>query len=238
MIRIFLGKLGSGKTLHSVKQMAIDRSHLKYYTNIKVKFKNAIHLDLKDIIKEDIDDSGKGKPKVSYSLNWEFWRKQKKPLHIIWDEIHLTASSRKSMSTKNMILMEFVAMARRIVGEDSAGYGTLTFIAQTDFSIEKYIRHLANEIVYHIMYWHQYCGDCHLSMIVNSEQLQTRNCPFCLSPKIRKKNFFCIAYTFRTFFDYEMWSGGQPGKHYVKRDLITDISEYFSDYDTHQEISG
>lgn len=238
MIRIFLGKLGSGKTLSAVKEMKIDYdSKLKYYTNIDVDFKNTVHITEKEIIQEITEGKSK-KPKTTYKLNWDFWNNQKKPLHIIYDEIHLTASSRTSMSKKNMIIMEFVAMARRITGMDEAGYGTLTFIAQTDFSIEKYIRHLANEIIYHLMYWEQYCKDCGLSEQRDSKKNITRKCRFCLSENTLKENFFCIKFKFLTFWDYQQWDYGFAGKFYYAREVIMDIEDYFGSYDTLQQITN
>lgn len=236
MIRIFLGKLGSGKSLHAVKQMKTDESKLKYYTNITVNFKNTEPLLENQIIEQIETDEGKKKPKKDYRLNWDFWRKQKKPLNIIWDEIHLTANSRASMTKKNMIMMNFVAMARRITGMDEAGYGTLSFIAQTDFSIEKYIRHLANEILYHIMYWDQFCKNCGVSERRSSEGRQSRNCNYCLSDHTKKENFFCIVYRFLSIEHYEAWLAGFEGKWYESKEVIVDIEDYFGDYDTLQEV--
>ena len=141
------------------------------------------------------------------------------------------------MSKKNLIISQFVAMARRITGMDQAGYGTLTFIAQTDFSIEKYIRHLANEIIYHVMYWDQYCMDCDTSEIRNSETAPRRKCNFCLSENTRKENFSCIIYKFLSFSDYSYWDAGFSGKWYDSREVILDISEYFKYYDTLQKVT-
>lgn len=238
MIRIYLGKLGSGKSLHAVKEMKHNKSKLLYHTNIAINFPRIRPLKENHIIEEFIGLDAKKKPKTDYRLNWGYWRSQKKPLHIIWDEIHLTASSRTSMSKKNLIMVEFVAMARRITGMDEAGYGTLTFIAQTDFSIEKYIRHLASEIIYHIMYWNQYCKDCGISERRNSEGRQTRNCNYCLSDNTKKETFFCVVYRFLSFLHYEAWSSGWEGKWYESKEVIVDIEEYFDDYDTLQEVSS
>ena len=230
------GKLGSAKTLHAVKMMKNDSSSLKYYTNISAPFKNVVKISTKNIIHEQQVTEGK-KTKTTFNLNWNYWRKQKKPLHIVWDEIHVTANSRSSMSKKNMIMVEFVAMARRITGMDEAGYGTLTFIAQTDFSIEKYIRHLSSEIVYHVMYWKQLCKSCGYKVQMTSESIPTRECTICRSPDTCKVDFFCICYHFDSFLNYEMWSQGYPGKLYSHRDVLTDIEDYFGDYDTLEEVT-
>lgn len=235
MIRIFLGKLGSGKSLHAIKEMKDDTSRLKYYTNLEADFKNVEIIAEKEIIQEVIE-KGKTKTKTEYQLNWNYWIKQKKPLNVIWDEIHLTAGSRRSMSKKNMIIMEFVAMARRITGMDEAGYGTLTFVAQTDFSIDKYIRHLANDILYHIMYWEQYCKNCNIKELRDSEKEHSRKCNYCLSDRTRKQNFFCIVYKFRSFHNFQAWELGMPGKWHYSKELIDDIEKYFKFYETLQII--
>lgn len=236
MIRIFLGKLGSGKTLHAVKEMKVTTSKLRYYTNIEIKFKNTEFISEDEIIKEVLIEKEKQKPKIEYKLNWEYWNKQKKPLHIIWDEINLTAPSRQSMSKKNMVFTQFVAMARRITGMDEAGYGELTFISQTDFSIEKYIRHLANEILYHIMHWEQFCKDCNTSELRSSESVPNRKCNFCLSENTRKENFFCIVYRFLTFWDFQQWEAGFQGKFYKSREVIFDVEDYFKSFNTIQQV--
>lgn len=232
MIRVFLGNLGSGKSACAVKEIADDTSNLKTYTNLVLKgVRNTVFIKPSDII-EVI--SQKGRKKDIYKLNIGYWEKQKKPLNVLWDEVHLTASSRRSSSKPNVILSQFMAMARRITGFDKRGYGFFTFIAQKERTIDVNIRELANEIVYHVSYWKITCEDCGRYIYWNSEKQHLRKCLNCGSWKILKSDIHVLRIFFNDWEKYYNWVEHAPGRWHFKREWIFDIEHYFHNYDTMQ----
>ena len=230
MIRIFLGKLGSGKSACAVKELVNNESDRKTYTNLTTtKINNVVHIKPEYIIKKTMVDK-----KEHFDLNTNYWIKQKKPLNVLWDEIHLTANSRMSMSRINMVLSRFISMARRITGFDERGYGHFTFIAQKEGTIDKNIRDLANEIIYHICHWVLLCEDCGARDMVNSEMQQIEHCRGCGSWKILKQNIFVEVIKFNDWDKFYNWALKRKGHWSFDRYIVNDIEDYFDYYDTLQ----
>lgn len=231
MIRIFLGNLGSGKTASAVREVINDGSGRKTYTNIKLKdVKNAILIRPENVVKKTENEK-----KTSFDLNIEFWQKQKKPLNILWDEIHLTANSRTSMSKINIIFSRFITMARRITGFDEKGYGHLIFIAQSERTIDVNIKELSSEIRYHIGHFNVECLDCHAIIPCTSETEQIERCCLCHSWHIRKRDFFVEVMKFNSWEKYINYRMGlRKSRAYFDRYIINDIGDFFRYYDTMQ----
>lgn len=230
MIIIFLGNLGSGKTLNAVRTIVNDKSDRKTYTNIGLKkYKHFYKIKPQDVILKEKDEKGKEK----LDLNVKFWQKQKKPLNIIWDEVHLTANARSSMTKANMVISRFIAMARRIVGFDKRGYGHLIFIAQSERTIDANIRDLVNEIDYHIGHWVLRCSDCGHNQSWNSQMHVMEKCLNCDSPVIEKTDFTTEVLKFKSWDSYYKFIL-MGSKLYFERILIEDIEDYFKYYDTLQ----
>ena len=230
MIRIFLGNLGSGKSVSAIRELVHNPNGRTTYTNIITKgIQNVVTIKPQDIIKKIGEDK-----KPSFDLNIEYWNKQKKPLNILWDEIHLTANSRMSMSKINMVLSRFIAMARRITGFDKRGYGSFTFVAQKERTIDVNIRDLTNEIVYHISHWVVECEECGTKVLTNSESPQMNKCVVCSSWKLEKKGMFIEKLSFSEWDSFYAWSVHMKGKFYDSRQRINDIEDYFKYYDTMQ----
>src|SRR6056297_725297 len=128
MIRIILGNIGSGKSARIVKEIVTDKSHRKYISNIKTKgTKNNMLMDSSMIVKKEIIE-GKKKDKEKLSLNIDFWKminEKYGAVSVVIDEFHNIMDSRRSMSSLNKILSEFISLLRRVLGEDSSGYGEL-----------------------------------------------------------------------------------------------------------------
>ena len=230
MIRIYLGNLGSGKTCSAVREMMKDGSNRVTYTNIAPKK----HKHWKQILPENVitkteDDKGK----VKLSLNKDFWANKPKPLNLIWDEIHLIAPSRRSSSSPNIILGQFIAMGRRIVGADRKGYGHLIFIAQSAESVDVAIRRLTNEIRYHIMNWLMTCDTCGLVLKTTSEDKEVENCPSCGGYQLFRHSFHLQVFTFKDFNTYLNWKA-YGEKSYSSKYWVTDIADFFPYYSTHQ----
>lgn len=233
MIRVFLGNLGSGKSACAVKEIIDSESNRKTYTNLNTNnVKNAVFIKPSDIIQ--IIPNPKDKKKELFQLNIKYWKKQKKPLNVLWDEIHLTANSRKSTSKVNMVLSQFMAMARRITGFDKRGYGHFTFIAQKERTIDVNIRELCNEIIYHISYWRITCNDCGKFVYWTSEKQQLEQCLNCGSWDIFKDDVYVLRLFFNKWENYYRYTEGEQGRFHFKRQFVYDIEDYFQYYDTMQ----
>ena len=217
----------------------MDQSNRITYTNINIKgIKNVRKIKSSDIIKKTLVASvnkrdGSTEEKYKYDFNMDFWKKQKKPLNIVWDEIHLVANSRSSQSSLNRCMSKFISAGRRITGFDKKGYGHFIFIAQTARTVEVNIKDLCNEIRYHVLFWILKCTDCQVSLWHNSELKETEFCRFCGSWDLERSSFRVQIFRFHTFSDYLKWSEGW-GKFYFEKYWILDIQKYFKYYDTHQ----
>ena len=239
MIRIYLGRLGSAKTASTVRELCKDESNRVTYTNINTKGIKGIkkikadNLIKKTVMSEVKKRDGTTEQKVKYEFNIDFWKKQKKPLNIVWDEIHFVANSRESQSKLNRVMSRFLSMGRRITGFDAKGYGHFIFIAQTSRTIDVNIKDLCNEIRYHIMYWNLKCNNCLIALWNNSELKETEFCKFCGSWDLERSNFRVQIFKFNNFTNYLKWSEGW-GKFYFEKYWILDIEDYFKFYDTHQ----
>ncbi|HEC38841.1 hypothetical protein LCGC14_0636120 [marine sediment metagenome] len=238
MIRIYLGKLGSGKSVSAIREIANDHSGRTNYTNIKNNLPNSTLIKGTDIIKKILHSTKEKRDGTveeihKYEFNLDFWNKQKKPLNIIWDEIHLVANSRDSQSKLNKCMSRFLSLGRRITGSDDSGYGHFIFIAQASRTIDVNIRDLCNEVRYHIMYWISECKNCHRGRWVTSEIKEIESCIYCGSWKLLRKNFMVKVFKFHDFINYQKWYEGW-GKFYFEKLWITDIEQYFQHYNTHQ----
>lgn len=238
MIRIYLGKLGSAKTVSAIREIANDQSGRTNYTNIRNNLSNSTLIKGNDIIKKTLIKTkqkrdGSVEEIYKYEFNLDFWQKQKKPLNIVWDEIHLVANSRDSQTKLNKCMSRFLSMGRRIVGSDDAGYGHFIFIAQSSRTIDVNIRDLCNEVRYHIMHWISECKSCGKGRWVSSEIKEIEFCVFCGSWKLLRKSFMVNVLKFHDFIDYQKWYEGW-GKYYFEKLWITDIENYFEHYNTHQ----
>lgn len=230
MIKVFLGNLGSGKTICAVRELVLNESDRVTYTNIITKgVKGVSHIKPDHVIKKIMKDK-----KPNFELNIDYWAKQKKPLNVLWDEVHLTANSRQSTSKINIILSRFIAMARRVTGFDKRGYGHLIFIAQKERTIDVNIKELANEIVYHIAHWVINCEDCGRKLWVTSQMQIFDKCMFCGSWKIIKEQLQIEVLKFNDWEKYHLWTYSPKFKLYYDRYIIQDIEKYFKYYDTLQ----
>jgi len=240
MLRLYLGNLGSGKSASVIREIVNDKSDRMYYTNIKTKgIKNAIQIKPSDVIQKVITSSkinkdGVVEEKFKFDLNKKYWMKQKKPLNLVWDEIHLTANARNSQSTVNKIFSRFISMGRRITGFDEKGYGHFIFIAQAERTIDVNIRELANEIRYHRMYWVMTCKICKFALRVNSDMEEIENCLSCGSWKLVRSSFRIRVFRFNNWMAYLKFREGWGGRYHFEKYEITDIEKYFKHYDTHQ----
>lgn len=238
MIKIYLGNLGSGKTVYAVKEMADNVTDRKFYTNIITNnVPNVIHITPENVILKIPNNSAKSGFKMK--LNTDFWMEQKKHLYLVWDEIHLTANSRSSLSSVNMVLSRFISMGRRIVGIDKRGYGHFIFIAQSERTVDANIRDLANEIYYFRSIWTVECEMCHFRIVTNSDRQQIGKCLKCGSWKILKKDISISVFVFaqkKNLSAWECYYGFRNGLPHITTEkfVINNIENYFKYYDTLQ----
>lgn len=240
MLTLYCGSLGASKTTNAVRTMVKDNSGLPTYTNIRTKnIPKAVFFENKLLIKEEIITSGK-REKKKYSFNRDYWLSLPKPMNIVIDEVHFLADSRESQSQMNKAVTEFISMARRIIGMDQYGYGDFIFIAQRPSTIDVRIRDLITNVVYHVLHWILECDNCGLRMKWSSEKPNIKFCPHCHKRSLRKEHFRTEQYYFTSVERMNEWLilGTARGKPYYRRNIITDISDYFNYFDTHQYLKA
>lgn len=241
MIKIYLGNVGSGKTACAVREMFLNENHRKTYSNILVDLPHVIPIKASMIIKKTAVGEKKNKstgdttPVYEYSLNKEFWMEQKdEPKNIIIDEAHSIINSRRSMSTINIIVTDWLALIRRFLGQAESGYGNLIFISQLEKRIDVIAREMCNEVHYHICHYNKVCNSCLYSWDENNETPRQKwNCPECGFQKVTKCNHRIEVLEFASIIAYSNWKVFGQETFYI-RYLITDIEDYFDYYDTLQ----
>lgn len=233
MIRIFLGNVGSGKTASAVREMAKDNSCMKYYSNIHTKLKNQIDITADMIInKELVNVQKNGKENFKLSLNKEYWKSLRGARSIIIDEVHNLMDSRRSSSSINQVSTDFLAMARRVLGEDSRNQGDLTLIDQLHINIDIRAREMAHHVRYHICHYTSFCK-CGWSIKENSEDPEPmKSCPLC-SSLLDKRSHVVEVWCFSSMERYTFWKYGGE-KTYYRHFAIGDIQKYFYLYDSWQ----
>ena len=240
-IKIYLGRVGSGKTATAVRDMALNLNNRNTYSNIITKnIKNQITITSKMIIKKEIEDHKKNKktgelePVYRFTLNKEFWKNIKEPINVTLDEAHSILNARRSMSKVNIVITDWLALIRRVLGESEQGMGDLIMITQLPNRIDIIARDMASNINYHICHYTKGCWDCSTTWTENSEMPEPLwNCPECYSNNIKKFGHTIEVYSFGSMKDYEFWRDFSQETYY-KHYLINDIEDYFPCYDTMQ----
>ena len=237
LIKIYLGNVGSGKTASAVREMFINENRKKTYSNIVTKLKNQININPSMIIKQEIVDtkkkrSGELEPVYKYKLNTEFWKSIKEPIDCIIDEAHSIINSRRAMSKINVIVTDWIALIRRVLG--SSDEGSLVFISQLERRLDPIARDMATQVRYHLMHYLKTCQECFLQWQEHSEMPETLGiCPRCRTNTLLKSNHTVEVWHFTSIQSYQFWKDyGQDSfyKHY----FIKDISKYFQYYSTLQ----
>lgn len=240
MIKIVLGNVGSGKTALMVREMYLNKSRRKTYSNVMTSLKSQININPEMIIKRDIVDykknrkSGEQEPVYSYKLNLDYWKQIKEPINIVLDEAHSIINARRSMSKINIIVSDWIALIRRVLGQAEAGYGELVFISQLPNRIDIIARDMATNILYTRCHYLKSCKRCGVTWRENSEMPESLNeCPVCKSWQLKKYNHNVEVWHFKNMQYFNMWNDFQQ-KSFYKHYVVTDIEEYFKYYDTMQ----
>lgn len=235
-IHIYLGNVGSGKTVHAVRDIYKDGSGRKTYTNIKTKMKHQINIDPSMIIKREVVDhkqkrDGSMQEVVKNKLNLEFWRSIKEEINVTLDEAHSILNARKSMSSTNIILTDWIALIRRVLGTSD---GNLTLITQIPRRIDSICREMATKIIYHKCHYKKLCKKCGVTWLEHSEMPESHyKCPLCGSYTLKKYDFKIEAWKFQSMEHFNAWREFAQ-KSYYDHFMINDIEKYFPLYDTLQ----
>lgn len=239
MIRIFLGNVGSGKTACCVRYMMLNPTNRPTFSNIITrKIKNNVVLNSKMLVTKTVTESvsGRGKPKVELKLNVDYWKQvhnEHKAINVILDEAHTLFNSRRAMSKLNIIMNDWLALLRRVLGTTDSGGGELILISQIDTSIDKRARDMATQVRYHVCHYQKRCKKCEYTWKENNETPEQKwQCPKCQHFQIKKENHVIEVWHFANMSKYEGWKMGFPTYH--RHYFVPDIETYFPYYDTLQ----
>jgi hypothetical protein len=238
MIKIYLGGIGSAKTASCVRDI-MEHHDKQYVSNIMTpKLKNNIQMTREMIVRKEDTGIIKNKlPVYKQTVNREYWETLKKKypsMNVIIDEAHTIMNSRRSMSKNNIVISEWLALLRRVVGQDSENEGSLTLISQLDYRIDIIARDMATMIRYHIAHYKKSCKRCGCEWQENNEIPEPLFiCPSCNSNKVMKHSFVVECYSFQNMNNYMMWKY-RGSKTYYSRFLIHDIEKVFPYYNTLQ----
>jgi len=240
MIRISLGNVGSGKTACEVRNLLINPTSRITYSNISTKnIKNNKVINAEMIVKKDLiktikKRSGDLEPVYELKLNKEFWQGVKKPINVILDEAHSIINSRRSMTKTNIIVTDWIALIRRILGSGDGGYGELVLITQLPNRIDTIAREMATQVRYHRCHYWKSCFLCGLTWREHNDISEpVWKCRNCGDNKIKKHNHRIEVWHFRNmefFNNWDMFGSKTFHKHY----FVNDIEQVFNLYDTFQ----
>jgi len=242
MIRISCGNLGSGKTACEVRELFFNRFHRNTYSNIITKgLKNNITLKPEMIITQTISDYHKNKkgdlePVYKKELNTKFWQEIKEPINLVLDEAHSIINSRRSMTKVNIILGDWLALMRRILGENSSGYGELVLITQVPQKLDVNFRDLCTQVRYHKMWYTKICSKCRYSWPEHTDMPESVSfCPKCKSFNLKKQDHAVEIKKFSSIEKYGQWKDTGI-KTYYTRQIIHDLKDLniFNMYNTFQ----
>jgi predicted Zn-ribbon and HTH transcriptional regulator len=243
MIIIFLGNVGSGKTANCVREIMNDPDpeRVTYSNIITKKVKNNIPINASMIIKkEQVGQKKNGEPIYKYEFNKEFWQDAvlKNPkINVIIDEAHTVLSARRAMSKSTQCMLDFLALIRRIVGQDPSGQGRLILISQLERRIDVIAKEMCNQVRFHICHYIKTCNKCGFSFRENNEVSELAlQCPRCKHYYLRKHSFTIEVMHFPSMDLFIRWKymGANKRQCVSRHYQINDIENYFKNYNTLQ----
>lgn len=236
MIRIVIGLPGSGKTAFMVRYMMLNPAQRKTYSNIKTKIKTQVDIDPSMIIHRELIDtkkkrSGELEPVYKDTLNIDYWREIKEPINVVIDEAHSIVNSRRAMSKINQIVTDWLALIRRVLGSNAAGYGELTLITQLLNKIDINARDMSTNITLCVCHYTKSCT-CGIAWRETSDNPDPLwNCPGCKKYNITKHSHFLEVHEYPNASAFEAFREFGMASHF-KHYYVTDIEKYFKLYDT------
>lgn len=239
MIRLMLGGLGSGKTACMVRELARNPSKRVSFSNIETNnIKNNIVITPEMIVCKEVSHTKKtGEQNFTYALNVDFWKKAVKKygsINVVLDEAHTLIDSRRAMSKLNKVMNDYLALLRRVVGQDSRGYGELVLITQLERRLDVIAKELATSVYYHVCHYTIVCNNCRRRWLENNETPQkSLSCHYCGSNDMMRTNFIIYQYKFINVDKFIDWKYFNK-KSYYERMMVEDIEIYFPLYNTLQ----
>jgi ssDNA-binding Zn-finger/Zn-ribbon topoisomerase 1 len=238
-----LGKMGSGKTACAVREMVLATDDKTTFSNIILKGKKGkrktIQISRKMIFGEkEVSQKRDGTPNMKVVFNSPFWKATRTNypdgINVVIDEAHTLMDSRRSMSSENVIMNDFMSLLRRILGDSGEGYGELVLITQIGRRLDVNARELATSIHYHIAHYKRTCPKCKYNFWETNEvYLKPKVCPRCGYNRMTKGSFVIEKWEFDSMDALNMWIE-HNSKSYLKHYYIMDIEKYFKFYDTYQ----
>lgn len=220
--------------------MALNKTARKIYSNIITKkLSHVIPIKNDMIVKKEIVDHKKKKdgttePVYEMKLNVEYWKGITEPISCVLDEAHAIINARRAMSKVNIIVTDWIALLRRVLGSSESGYGELVLITQLPNRIDIIAREMATQIRYHICHYKKKCNKCGTAWQENSEMPEGLwFCPSCNSSNLKKYDHQIEVWHFpsmKHFIGWKEFSSKTFYKHYI----IHDIEQYFHHYSTLQ----
>lgn len=238
MIEINLGNVGSGKTASVVRDMVLNSDGRQTFSNIITKkLANNTVINKGMIIKIEQEETSSGKIKEHKTLNAQFWKdmvKKYKSVNVIIDEAHTVFNARRGMTKSAVIMNDWLALLRRVLGSREEGYGRLVLLSQLDRRIDIIAREMATKVRWHICHYNKICKRCgavHLENNETSDKVQF--CMGCGGKRFTVTGHTIEVFEFKNMDDYDHFKTFSE-ETYFDHYIITDIEQYFPYYDTMQ----
>lgn len=239
-IRITIGNVGSGKTALECRELMLNPSRRKTYSNIITDLPNVVTISPDMIIKKEIVDTkknrktGEDSPVYEYALNKDFWKGIDEPINVVLDEAHTILNSRRSMHKINVIMTDWMALIRRILGSNESGVGELVLITQLPNRLDTIARDMAVQIKYVICHYQKTCNRCGATWRETSEQPEKLwFCPSCSHNQVQKHSHIVEVFKFANMDMYWLWRTMNERSFY-NHYYVPNIEEVFTHYNTLQ----
>lgn len=148
MIIIFVGGIGSGKTLSIIKELVERSKYSRAFVNFSTRnIPNTERIRLDWIVGKTQVEKGK-KLVEKKTVNWEFWnalKNEKKRFSIYLDEVHNILDSRRSASTYSVLISHWLSQIRKVLEQSERDH--LYVITQKINRVDIRIRDLAHWII-------------------------------------------------------------------------------------------
>lgn len=188
----------------------------------------------KEHVRDKKTRSGDTEPIYEYKLNMDYWRSIKEPINVVIDEAHSIINARRAMSKVNVIVTDWMALIRRILGSNESGHGELVLITQLPRRLDPIARDMAVQIKYVICHYLKTCKKCGTCWQETSETPEKSwSCLRCASHHIIKNNHVIECFKFRDIDHFTAWKE-QKVKSYYDHYFMPNIETVFTMYNTLQ----